>query len=291
MGLALRRAIQEGDGAPVPWGLTVVVWIVFLATSLLVLLPLLWLIETSLTNQVDWFRTPPALIPTRLTLQHYQTALRDPETLRFIGNTVVVSLVSALLSVFFGSGAAYVLARMKLPFKLNPVLLLVILLLRIYPPVTAVVPYYVIAQNLHLYDTVLILIIANVGFELPLTIWLMMGFFQEIPVEIERAAMVDRCTFWQRLLRIVLPLAVSGLVVSGIFAFLDVWNQFILPVALTSLRAKTLPVVIAGYVGDKGMQWGSMTAMGTIATVPLLIAFTFIQKQLVRGLTFGAVKG
>ncbi len=291
MALGTRRFEAPRDRKQINWPSTIVVWLAFIITTLLVLLPLLWLIQTSFKQQVQWFTWPPTFFPTKLTLLHYREAFKDPQTIRFVWNTVSVSVFSALLSVFFGAGAAYVLARLKLPFRLNPVLLMLVLLLRIYPPITAIVPYYVIAQNLHLYDTQWILIMANTGLELPLTIWLMMGFFQEIPVEIERAAMVDGCTFWQRRLRIVLPLAISGLLVSGIFAFLDVWTQFIIPVALSSLKAKTLPVVISGYIGDKGMQWGTMSAMGTIATVPILIVFSFIQRHLVRGLTFGAVKG
>ena len=166
-----------------------------------------------------------------------------------------------------------------------------ILVTRIFPPITTAIPYYVIIKNVNLADTYLALILTYVSYGLPFVIWLMLGFFQDLPADIEKAAIVDGCSMWQRFTRVVLPLALPGLAVTAIFAFIYSWNEFLYASMLTSFNAKTLPVVISGYISDKFLRWGEMSALGTMMLIPVIIFAAAAQKYLVRGLTFGAVKG
>jgi multiple sugar transport system permease protein len=170
-------------------------------------------------------------------------------------------------------------------------LMLWILVTRIFPPITTAIPYYVIIKNLGLADTYAALIITYVSYGLPFVIWLMLGFFQDLPADIEKAAIVDGCSMWQRFRQVVLPLTLPGLAVTAIFAFIYSWNEFLYASILTSFTAKTLPVVISTFISDQYLRWGEMSAMGSMMIIPVMIFALATQKYLVRGLTFGAVKG
>ncbi|GAG82613.1 unnamed protein product, partial [marine sediment metagenome] len=162
-------------------------------------------------------------------------------------------------------------------------MLALVLAIRIFPPITTAIPYYIILSKFRLVDTHIGLIISYVSFSLPFTIWLMIGFFQSLPAEIEKAATIDGCNFWQRFIKIVIPLSIPGLAVTAIFGFLYSWNEFMLASILTSENAKTLPVVIAGFISDKYLFWGKMTALGVLMTIPVIIFSSFAQRNIVKG--------
>jgi multiple sugar transport system permease protein len=164
------------------------------------------------------------------------------------------------------------------------------LLTRMYPAIATAIPYFLIIRELKLLDTRWALIITYTAFNLPFVIWLMIGFFEELPPELERAAMVDGCNAWQRFTRIVLPISGPALVATAILSAILAWNEFLFAVMLTRTEAKTLPVIMAGFITDKGMLWDQMTALGVITVLPVLIFAIAVQRYLVRGLTFGAVK-
>jgi multiple sugar transport system permease protein len=217
--------------------------------------------------------------------------LQTENASKFWMNSIVVALASTFLTCIIGSMAAYALAKTYLAAKLRQGLILWILLIRIFPPVTTAIPYYIIIKNLGLSDTWFSLILTYVSYGLPFVIWLMLGFFQDLPADIEKAAIVDGCGMWQRFYRVVLPLTLPGLTVTAIFAFIASWNEFLYASILTSYNAKTLPVVISGYMSDKYLRWGEMSALGTMMIVPVMVFSALTQRYLVRGLTFGAVKG
>jgi multiple sugar transport system permease protein len=209
---------------------------------------------------------------------------------RYFANTIIIASVSTLLAVTLGSSAAYALARVKFPYHLNAILAIWILITRMYPAVATSVPYFVLIQALGLLDKHLALIITYTSFNLPFVVWLMLGFFQAIPKDMEKAAIVDGASMWERFTKIVLPLAKPGLIATTILSFILGWNEFLFAVILTSLKAKTVPVVMAGFITDKGLDWGTMSALGTLLVMPVIILAFMSQKYLIRGLTLGAVK-
>jgi len=253
--------------------------------------PLYWLVITSVKPDVDTAQFPPIFVPSRTTFDNFASVFQTENATKFWMNSIIIALTTTVLTCFIGSMAAYALAKTYLASKLRQGLILWILVIRIFPPVTTAIPYYIIIKNLGLADTRISLIMTYVSYGLPFVIWLMLGFFQDLPADIEKAAIVDGCGFWQRFFQVVLPLTLPGLTVTAIFAFIAAWNEFLFASILTSYTAKTLPVVISGYMSDKYLRWGEMSALGTMMIVPVMIFAASAQKYLVRGLTFGAVKG
>jgi multiple sugar transport system permease protein len=266
----------------------------YLATIIVLVIiafPIYWLITTSFKLPTDAATSPPVIVPTRFTFDNYRSAFNTPGVERAFFNSVFISLTSTLLTTFLGALAAYALAKTYLSFAIRRGLMIWILITRIFPPVTTAIPYYVIIKKLHMGDTYQAIILTYVAYGLPFVIWLMLGFFQDLPAEIEKAAIVDGCSLWQRFQRVVLPLALPGLAVTSIFAFIYSWNELLYASMLTSFHAKTIPVVVAGFISDQFLRWGDMTAIGTVMIFPVLIFASLAQRYLVRGLTFGAVKG
>lgn len=257
---------------------------------IIILLPIFWLVLTTFKQPVEYLSWPPVLWPKQPTLDNYRAVLELPNIGRYFANTLIIASVSTFLAVMFGSAAAYSLARVKFPFRLNAILAIWMLLTRMYPAVATAIPYFVLIQKLGLLDTHWALIITYTSFNLPFVVWLMYGFFQGIPVDLERAATMDGCSMWQRFTRIVLPLSAPGLIATTILSFILGWNEFLFAVILTSLDAKTVPVVIAGFITDKGLEWGTMSALGVMLILPVILLAWISQRYLIRGLTLGAVK-
>jgi multiple sugar transport system permease protein len=283
--MAVAIAVQTGLRRSTPW--------LYVAATIVVLLavfPLYWLLVTSIKPGTQVATNPPILLPTEPTLQNYADVFANEDVGHFGLNSLIVSLTSTALTVFVGSLAAYALAKTYLAYSLRRAVLLWILVTRIFPPITTAIPYFVVMRSLGLSDTYQALVLTYVSYGLPFVIWLMLGFFQDLPSEIEEAAIVDGCSLWQRFSQVVLPLALPGLAVTAIFAFIYAWNEFLYASMLTSFNAKTLPVVISGYMSDKFLRWGEMSALGTAMVLPVVIFSALTQRYLVRGLTFGAVK-
>ena len=270
---------------------TITLYIITLLVMIVIAFPMYWLVTTSFKVPADTATSPPVIFPTRFTLDNYTAAFQTPGVTRAFVNSVIVALASTFLTTIFGSMAAYALAKTYLAYPIRRGLMIWILITRIFPPVTTAIPYFVIVRNLRLGDTHLALIITYVAYGLPFVIWLMLGFFQDMPADIEKAAIVDGCSFWQRFRRVILPLALPGLAVTSIFAFIYSWNELLYASMLTSFNAKTIPVVVSGFISDQFLRWGEMTAIGTLMVIPVLIFAAGAQRYLVRGLTFGAVKG
>lgn len=255
-----------------------------------VLVPFYWLFAASVMYPVDYGAYPPTLLPNRITLDNYvYNVVKNPAGTYFL-NSMVVALGTTILSVSTGSLAAYSLHRVRLPFNLNVVLVAAVLLMRMFPAISMALPYFLLMKALGLLDSQIGLIISYSSFILPFVIWLMLGFFRDVPEEIEQAAIVDGCSLWQRFALIALPLVAPGLVAVTILTFIFAWNEFLLAAILTSFKARTLPVQLATFVGDMGLLWGEMSALSVITIVPVLVLALLVQRLLIRGLTFGAVK-
>ena len=269
---------------------SVTLYLVIALVLIVIAFPVYWLLVTSVKQGGEVATYPPVYIPSTLTFENYAAVLQG-DNAKFFFNSVIIATSSTFLTTLMGAMAAYALAKTYLAFWIRRAVMLWILVTRIFPPITTAIPYYVMIKSLGLADTHLAVIITYVAYGLPFVIWLMLGFFQDLPADIERAAIVDGCSMWQRFQRVVLPLTLPGLAVTAIFAFIYAWNEFLYASILTSFNAKTLPVMISTFMSDQYLRWGEMSAMGSMMIIPVLIFSAATQKYLVRGLTFGAVKG
>jgi len=234
--------------------------VVIVLSLLFVILPLIWLFINSIKIPLEWLSIPPVIVPSKITFENYVQLFADPnsDALLCLKNSVIITLAATALSVFIGSLAAYSLTHLKLPFKIVPFIAGMVLLLGFYPKITSVIPYFVVMKNLGLMDTQMAIIIAFVGLNLPTTVWLMITFYEELPKEIEQSAMLDGCGPWGRFYKIVLPLALPGMVVAAILSALLCWIEFMIASSLAIVNAKTLPIAVSAYLQDKGMRprWG-----------------------------------
>jgi multiple sugar transport system permease protein len=254
------------------------------------LFPFYVIVTTALKTETNIFAWPPVWV-FKPTLQSFYNALfvfGGRGAISYLVNSIVISAVSTFLAVVLGAMAAYGLARFS--FAGNRQLAFWILSTRFAPPVAFVVPIYIMVQRAGLLDTHIALILIYTAMNLSLVVWILRGFFAEIPIEIEEAALVDGYSRLQIFWRVALPLVRPGIVSMAILSAIFSWNEFLYAMVLTQSRAATLPVYLAGFSSSMGLAWGEYMAVGTMAVLPILV-FTFaLQKHLVRGLTFGAVK-
>jgi len=256
--------------------------------AFLYLVPVIVLFLTSFKTQIQimekgfgWFFMP--------TLMNYSNVLLEQGFLRYMTNSLIVGLASTFVTLIIGGFASYALVRFT--FLGKGTISFGTLLLRMIPPAVLVVPIYVLWSYFGLADTRLGLVIIYVGLNLPFTIWVLISFIADVPVELEEAAVVDGCGPWKIFFTVILPLIKPGLAAAAIFTFRIAWNEFILALVLTNRMTRTLPVATTIYLTDTGVEWGNITAMGTLVALPAII-FTFLAaKQLIAGLTAGAVKG
>ncbi len=248
--------------------------------------PLAWALLTSLKLRKDIFVYPPLVIFTP-TLTNYRTVILNSDYLRFMGNSIMASFASALLSVAVGVLGSYAFSRFVVRGSRG--ILMWILSLRMIPPMAVVVPFYLMATRLGLYDTRVGLALVLTTVNLPIVVWLLLGYLRDIPVEIEEAALVDGCSRLRTLLVVTLPLAAPGIVATVILSVILAWNEFPLSLVLTSQTAVTLPVSMLSWDTQRGLLWGELMASSMMAIAPVVIFTAFVQRYLVRGLTLGAI--
>jgi trehalose/maltose transport system permease protein len=261
-----------------------------------ILFPFYWAIRSSVTPDQDLFSLPSGLWPAHMTGAHYNAVFTDSAFLHALLNSTVVAVSVTLLSLVIGAFAAYALGRFSFRGK-NPVMY-IILSMTMFPQVAILGALYNMVVQFNLYDHLEALVLTYMLFTLPFTVWVLRGFFQALPKELEEAAYVDGAspftTFW----RIMLPLALPGLVTTGLLAFISAWNEFLF--ALTFLLSPdefTVPVQIFNFVpptavgGSFQIPWGSMMAATIVVTIPLVVLTLVFQRKILAGLTAGAVKG
>ena len=279
-----ERVIGDFAGRPIR--------VIIVVISLIaILFPLYWLIANSLRTKTDYLANPPILFNAPVTFQNYQKILVENGIYKQFANTFVVAAVSTIIAVVFGYMAAYSTVRGRIAKKIRNFFGLWFMIQKMYPAIATAIPVYLVMRHLRLIDTRFALIIMNTSFNLPLVIWLMMGFFEQIPLELEESAKIDGANFVQRFFRIVFPVTTPGIIASAILAFVGAWNEFLFAVILSVNRSKTLPVVIAGFITDRGLEWGPMAATAVITLLPILVVVWALQKNFVQGLAMGAVKG
>jgi len=254
--------------------------------------PVYWMLTISLKREVDQFANPPRWLFFPPTLEHYYDAFVTRSFVQYLVTSAVVAITSTSCALVIGTLAAYSLARFELPWRLDRKLSLWILSTRMFPAIVTAVPLFLMMRDLGLLDTRLSLIIVYTGFNLPFVIWMMRGFFAEVPRDLEEAAMVDGDSRLGALWHVVLPLVAPGLAATAVFCLIVSWNEFLFALVLTQTdEAMTLPVGIAGRVTQYEIKWGVMSAAGVVAIIPILAFAIAVQRYLVRGLSLGAVKG
>ncbi len=262
----------------------------WLATIVMVLwsvFPAFMVVLTSFKSRLDALRMPPVWVFTP-TLSNYKEIFELSPFGAYFGNSLIVAGSSTFIALALGSLAAYSLARFR--FRGQEQLSFWIISIRMTPPVAAAIPMFILMRQLGLLDTRTGLVIAYTTLNLPFAIWLMKGFFADIPVDLEESAMVDGCSRFGAFRRIAFPLSAPGLVATAIFCFIFTWNEFFFALILTGTRAQTLPVTITSFIRETGIMWGQMFAAAVLIMAPMVIFTLFVQKYLVRGLTLGAVK-
>jgi len=250
--------------------------------------PVIWLLLQSLTT--GGFIVSPSLeLLSNLNLQNYENVLKPgSKFFRNAQNSIVVASATTPLTVFVGSFCAYALARLRVRRAQD--LKIWILSLRFLPPIAVVIPLFILYSTLGLIDSHLGLIMVYATFNLPFAVWLMISSFEEIPIEVEEAALIDGCSTFQVFRKIAFPLVRGGMAVVALFIFIACWNEFLFALALTEMRAETLPRGLSAFIGLRGPEWGVMSAISILMMMPILVTAFILQKYIVKGLTFGAVK-
>ena len=257
---------------------------------LLTLFPFWWMIDTSLKQPVDIF-SGVAFWPQHLTFHNYYRLFHEYNFGAYLTNSIVVVAASVLVSLVLGTLAAYALARFRMRFGIDRVALYGVLLVRMLPGILLVVPLYIVLAKWGLLNTRLGLILIYSGLNTSFVIWMMQSFLEEIPKDIEEAAMVDGDSRLSALRRVVIPLAAPGLIATAIFAVIATYNDFIIALTLTSTpSAETVPVGVSTLIGKIQIEWGPMAAAGVVGAVPIILFALLVQRHFVRGLTLGAVK-
>ncbi len=252
-----------------------------------VIFPFLWMVAVSFRNKVDiftpgdWFVVP--------TLKNYVEIINTNDIFVYFYNSIVIAVVTTLVSLVLGGLAAYGFARYEWPKREDRAFFA--LSQKFLPAMAVVIPYFLMASLFNLLDTRLVLIICYTTFNIPFTIWMMRGFIEELPKELEESAFIDGCTRMQTLQKIILPLVAPGLIATSIFCIINSWNEFVFANFLTTINSKTVPTSVMMYLSVSGVKWGEMAATGVLAVLPVLVFAVCVQKHMIRGLTFGAVKG
>ena len=256
------------------------------------LVPIYWLITISIKRDIDQFAFPPLWFHFQPTWRHYVASFADGSFGRYLWNSAVVAAVSTVAAMLMGVPAAYGLARLRWPRDWSGKIGFWILSTRMLPPIVTIVPLFLMMRGVGLLNSRTALVLIYTAFNLPFVVWMMQGFFQEVPSELEEAAMMDGDSRMGALVRVVLPVVRPGLAATAVFCLIVAWNEFLFALILTQTGASmTLPVGIASRVTQYEIQWGAMSAAGVVAMAPVLIFAAAAQRYLVRGLSLGAVKG
>lgn len=269
-------------------------YLVLGASSIVAIFPFCWMVVTSFKQPIDVITQPPKFIfdPT---LMNYIAVVTtggwsaQGNFMLKVANSIEAGLAAVLVSIASGTPAAYAIARINFPYKDN--IYFTYVTFRFLPPFVAIIPLFIMYGYLKLYDSLVGLTLAYILISLPLTVWMMVPFFEQIPKDIEEAATIDGCSGFSLFRRILLPLIKPGIAATMALNFIFCWNDFIFGLILTFQQAQPVQYAMSLFVSYAVVHWGQMAAAGVICAIPILVFFVFVQKYIIRGLTFGAVKG
>jgi multiple sugar transport system permease protein len=250
------------------------------------ILVFLWMLSLSLKNELDNTAWPPVFIPNPPTLNNFVDVFAKNDFLRYTMNSVIVSFSATGLALLFGVPAAYGIAKTKATKAAA-----LILIARVTPGLSYLIPLFLLFQWLGLIGTLVPLVITHLVITVPIVVWVMIGFFEGLPGELEEAALMDGANIWQAFLYVAMPLARPGITVAMILSFIFSWNNFIFGVVLAGRSTRTLPVAVYNVLTFEQISWGPLAAAALVVTAPVLLLTLLMQKEIVAGLTAGGVKG
>jgi multiple sugar transport system permease protein len=258
-----------------------------IALTVVFLFPVYWLFMIAFKTPEEIFHSPPVWYPARIQFANFAVLFKDGDAVT-VGNSLFIAGCSTLISMFLGTLCAYSLARFKTGGENLSVW---IISQRMIPPIAIVFPLFLLYVWLGWVDTYYGMILLYTAFNLPYVIWMMRGYIEDVPIDLEQSALVDGCTRWQVLLRVVFPMVRTGLFATAVFTFVFAWNDFIFALVMTRSAVTTYPVQVTHYFGAQSNFWAKIAAMSMLGTLPVLLAVAALQKYLVRGISLGAVKG
>jgi multiple sugar transport system permease protein len=262
---------------------------VFILMILIWAFPVLWVILTSFKVRTDIFTLPPKIF-FNPTVEHYIEAFIRSSDIAFgIFNSIIIATVTTLLTLLVAVPAGYAFSRVK--FKFRSQLSFFALISQMAPPIGLIIPYFFILSRTGMLDSYIGLIAIHMTLTVPFSIWLMITYFQDLPISLEESAAIDGASPFTTFLRVVLPTAWGGVGVTAIFAFIESWNEFLYAVVLTGSRTKTVPVAIFSFLTTEESLWGPFTATGVTIMAPVIFVALFAQRQMIKGMTLGATKG
>jgi N,N'-diacetylchitobiose transport system permease protein len=252
--------------------------------------PVYWMVTTSFKSPEDVLVANPSLLPTSFSFQNYFLAFQKEYFVGSLLNSAIVVSITVVISLLLALTASFALARMK--FRGKSTFTVLILLVQMVPLTALIIPLFLQLSSLGLVNTQPGLIITYIAFVLPFVIWTLRGFLLGIPQELEEAALVDGCSRPKAFIYVIFPLMAPGIVATGVYAFIQAWNEFLLAyIIMASQENQTLPVWLAGFTSRTGTDWGPLMAASVIAAIPAVVLFLVFQKRLAVGTTAGAVKG
>jgi multiple sugar transport system permease protein len=268
-------------------------WLLFLATLALVvalLFPLFWMARISVSTRPELFEVPPRWLPTTLNFHGYASILAEGSFLRYYLNSIIVALSTVAICLVAGILAAYSFSRFEYPARKT--LMVVTLSAQMFPWALLIISLYIFFLRLRLLDTYWALILAHTTFALPLTIWIVKSYFDTIPRELEESAYMDGCMRTKALTRIIIPLSLPGILAAAIYIFIFSWNDFLFGLTLTSSDKMRIlaPGIALAFIGEYEYRWVEMMASSIAVMAPVVVAFLFLQRYFIEGLTAGALK-
>ncbi len=268
----------------------IIIGLLIVILIIMVGFPLAWMALSSFKPGVELFTIPPKILPGDWSLEWYFQAFSNENVIHYFLNSLLIASVVMVVDMLIGTLTAYSLTRFK--FKGRKVILISVLAAYCVPPIMLMLPLYKIVNTIGLSGSHIGVIVAHLTVTLPFSVWLLVSFFKKLPKEIDEAAVMDGASEIQVFVKIDMPLCVSGVLSTGIMAFIMSWNEFLLSSVLISKESmKTLTVGLANYISSTHIDWGIIMALGTITTIPVILLFALVQKYFVEGMTAGAVKG
>lgn len=263
----------------------------FLALCILIVyvFPYMYLVLTSFKTPSDVISMPPSVFPQKWSVENYKTINNYPYLPKTFFNSLLLAVCSTFLTLCLAVPAAYGITRYNTHY--GQIFLMLSLVARLVPYISVAVPLFLIFKKMNLIGTYPAIIIGHMTVSLPFAIWLLSGFFEGIPAELEEAARIDGCSRFSALIKIIIPIAMGGIGTTAIFSFLASWNDFLFSLMLSTTATKTAPIAIAEFNSQHGLAWDTMTSLATLFSLPVIIVSFFMQKHIVAGSTAGAVKG
>ncbi|CAA9463614.1 MAG: Maltodextrin ABC transporter, permease protein MdxG [uncultured Rubrobacteraceae bacterium] len=278
---------STGRGGTLNSALFYVFLVVFVLVSVF---PLVWIFKMSIVTKAELFESPPTILPNTPTAASYGTIFADPSFQKALINSTIIAGVTTVICLFFGSIAAYAIARLRFRFK--SIVMTLILAISFFPAVAIIAPLFIQFRRIGIIDTYLAAIVPDVVFALPLTIWILVAFFKELPFDLEEAAKIDGATTIQAFRMVIVPLAAPGVFTTAILTFIFAWNEFLFAnTFLFDDNTQPVTVVIPNFATVYTVDYGAQAAAAVVVTVPLVIMVLIFQRRIVSGLTAGAVKG